>query len=192
MLTKKALKILAIILLVFFWVSGGKADFIDISNPYEGIYNFFGTDRNGKEFTYNIQFDLWQDLTSGLYQYKYQLNNLSDESGAGFQILAINHDAPVINMGSDPGSYQPLATSDNGTTASFLWWPSVPSGGTTTWFWLTSYGPPALQESIGDGVNASASGMLPAPAPEPSTFITLILGLLLMGLWFSKGSARIS
>jgi len=193
MLTKRSLEVLVMALLAFFLTSGGEAAFIDIANPYEGLYNFSGTDASGNEFKYSIQFDLWQDLTSGLYQYKYQLNNLADASSAGVQDININHVAPVVNMGSDSGSYQPIGTSDDGKTATFVWWPWVPSGATTTWFWLTSIGPPGLQDSLGDGSGgSSAIGRIPAPVPEPSTFITLILGLLFVGLCFRKSSVPIS
>jgi len=175
--------LLLILVFVFSFLPEVKAGFVDITNPLEGTYNFSGTDSFGNEFDYSITFDLWEDLSAGLYQYKYSLTNLIDASGAEVQDININHVAPLETVSWDPGSYAPIGYQDNGSTVTFVWWPWVPSGSTTTWFWFTSYGPPGLLDSLGDAsLGASAAGKLPAPVPEPSTVILLIMGLFVSGV----------
>ena len=172
--------------LLFLIPSISKADFSNITHPLEGRYRLLGESTFGDKFKVTVRFDLWEDLGTGLYQYRYRVRNNVDASGSFLNRLDIKHDGPILSYNLGTGWFSPDRFEDNGSLASFKWRPinSVPSGWSTPWFCFTSYGAPKIYSAYGDGIfpRAKALGNLPAPAPEPFTIVLLIIGFLLAGI----------
>lgn len=160
-------------------------DFSDISDPLEGTYLFEGIDLEGDTFKVQVEFDLWKDVSLGIYQYRYQLINLADESDAEVSDIAIFHLGSITDQGViDVGNTGPDYWRDKDSTAQYKWggW-GLEENGKSNWFWLTSSGKPELlNASVYGAGGAYAKGKLPSPVPEPYSFIALGIGLILFFL----------
>ena len=199
---KKVIVILIFLILAINKI--GYTDFINIKNPLEGEYYFYGSSWgwgfSNKSFKSKVIFDLWKDENLPVYQYRYQLSNLSDSPGEAVRAIVINSEGKIQDQGVIQGSnYGPNKFRIRNNKAIYGWSPPLKSGLTSNWFWLTSYEEPKLSNAIIYGSKSiiygfkwvSAKGPLPAPAPEPPVIFILGISFLLF-LFFRKKIAQLS
>ena len=165
------------------------ADFVDISDPLEGTYFFEGKDVADRTFKVQVEFDLWKDVSLGLYQYRYQVINLADEANAEVEDIAIFHLADITNQGViDVGNKGPDYWRDKNSIAEYKWRDlGLEENETSNWFWLTSSGKPGLLNASVYGSGGSyAQEKIPTPVPTPEPYSFIIIGIGLILFFYKK------